>query len=164
MNPSLLPENETGEQDQDWQSLLSSEPAITQNTREENYGGKKVIQTQRSNALQNGTTSVPKGVQFLSPRHIVNNVPLLATITKVTVFYGEKDKRNTGKPDAFGNPYVVYFSVAKDRYSKGFKPTSDNLHALVDLFGEDETKWEGKKVTIGKGVDDFGSERLLFTR
>lgn len=96
-----------------------------------------------------------QGVQFLSPRHVTAKGGHMAKITKVT----------TDKPDNFGNPYVVYFVMEKDatKYSKGFKDTSALLASLVDLFGEDEGKWIGKPLVIGKETDDEGGERLSFS-
>lgn len=97
-----------------------------------------------------------KGTQFLSPRHVTSKGGHIAKITKVT----------TDKPDNFGNPYVVYFVMDGDatKYSKGFKDTSSLLGNLVDLFGEDESKWPGKSLVIGKQVDEDGAERLTFSQ
>lgn len=102
-----------------------------------------------NNAAQ---SSASKGVQFLSPRHVPTGGSLACKITKVT----------TDKPDNFSNPYVVYFSDGGNKYSKGFKPTSDALATLVNLFGQDEAKWIGKAVLIGKTTDDDGGERLTY--
>lgn len=85
-----------------------------------------------------------KGVQFLSPKHVMSSSGITAKITKVT----------TNKPDNFGNPYVVYFYDGTTKYSKGYSPTSDALIALVDLFGEDEKKWVNRTVVIGKELND----------
>lgn len=109
-----------------------------------------MITVTRNNPTQGAST--PKGIQFLSPRHITNPEGHTATITKVT----------TDKPDNFGNPYVVYFVMDGQKYSKGYKPTSDALSTLVDLFGADEKKWIKRTVVIGKMVDDDGGERLTY--
>lgn len=109
-----------------------------------------MITVTRNNPTQGAST--PKGVQFLSPRHISNPEGHVATITKVT----------TDKPDNFGNPYVVYFVMDGQKYSKGYKSSSDALATLVDLFGADEKKWVKKTVVIGKLVDDDGGERLTY--
>lgn len=111
-----------------------------------------MITVARNNPTNNKVT--PKGVQFLSPRHIRSEKGHGAKITKVT----------TEKPDNFGNPYVVHFQIGNDKYSKGYKETSDALANLVDLFGDDEKKWIGKTVLIGKSVDDDGGERLTYTK
>lgn len=109
-----------------------------------------MITLQRNNPTQGATT--PRGVQFLSPRHITNAEGHQAKIAKVTI----------DKPDNFGNPYVVYFVMDGQKYSKGFKPTSDALAQIVDLFGTDEKKWPGKSLRIGKMCDDDGGERLVY--
>ena len=111
-----------------------------------------MITVQRNNRTSDAGASTPRGVQFLSPRHVTDAKGLKATVYKVT----------TDKPDNYSNPIVVYFKVGNDKYSKGFKVSSDGLIALVDLYGEDEKKWLGKPVTIGKYVDDDGGERLTF--
>lgn len=112
-----------------------------------------MIKLQRQQAGTQGQGQ--KGVQFLSPRHITEKGGHLAKITKVT----------TDKPDNFGNPYVVYFQMDGDstKYSKGFRPTSSLLADLVDLFGEDEKKWIGKRLVIGKIADEEDAERLSFS-
>jgi hypothetical protein len=109
-----------------------------------------MITIQRNNVPQGGTQT-PRGVQFLKPMHATKE-GVKATITKCT----------SDKPDNFGNPYVVYLTIAGQKYSKGFKPTSDNLATLVDLLGADETKWSKKTVTVFRMTDDEGSERLAF--
>lgn len=107
--------------------------------------------TRTNKAAENG--KIPKGVQFLSPRHITNAKGHLAKITKMT----------TDKPDNYGNPYVVYFVMDGDKYSKGLKGDSLLLIDLVDILGtEDEKKMIGKEILIGKTVDDEGGERLTF--
>lgn len=108
-----------------------------------------MITIQRNNPTVN--TSATKGVQFLSPRHVTIE-GVVMKITRVT----------SDKVDNFGNPYVVYFAEGGNKYSKGYKPTSDALAALVDLFGADESKWSGQSVRIGKKVDDDGGERLTY--
>ena len=113
-----------------------------------------MIQVQRNNRAGDSGITTPRGVQFLSPRHVTDAKGMKATIYKVT----------TDKPDNYGNPFVVFFKVGNDKYSKGFKATSDGLIALVDMLGEDEKKWSGKSLTINKYVDDDGGERLTFTK
>lgn len=115
-----------------------------------------MITVQRGNAAS--ATSTPKGVQFLSPRHITKAEGHIAKVTKVTT------PDNGGKPDNFGNPYVVYFLMEGTRYSKGFKPTSDALAQLVDLLGADEKKWSNASIRITKTVDDDGGERLAYLK
>ncbi len=110
-----------------------------------------MITLQRNNIPQ-GNQQAARGVQFLKPMHITNPKGITAKIYKVS----------TDKPDNFGNPVNVYFNADGQKYSKGFKLTSDNLASLVTLLGSDETKWVGKTVTIGKMVDDDGGERLIF--
>jgi hypothetical protein len=137
--------------DEDWASLLASEAHISQrgNSNQE----ETMITLQRNNIPQSGQAQT-RGVQFLKPLHVTNPKGMTAKIYKVT----------SDKPDNFGNPYTVYFNVGGAKYSKGFKPTSDNLASLVELLGPDEKKWVGKPVTIGKLVDDEGGERLVFTK
>jgi hypothetical protein len=110
-----------------------------------------MIKVDRSNTAQ-AAASQP-GVQFLSPKH-TTEAGKLATITKVT----------TDKPDNYQNPYVVYFTMDGQKYSKGFKPTADALAILVELFGEDEKKWIGQAVIIGKKVDDDEGVRLTYSK
>lgn len=110
-----------------------------------------MIKLQRTNAPTGGAT--PRGVQFLSPRHLTNEVGHKAQIYRAT----------TNKPDNFGNPYVVYFEMDGTKYSKGFKATSDGLAQLCDVLGTDEKKWVGKSVIIGKKVDDDNGERLTYS-
>ena len=109
-----------------------------------------MISVVRNNVPEEGST--PRGVQFLGPKHITHAGGHIAKITKVT----------TDKKDNFGNPYVVYFTMDGQRYSKGFKPTSPMLISLVDMFGEDEGKWINKQVLLNKKSDDEG-ERLTIT-
>ena len=111
-----------------------------------------MITIQRSNVPQGGAQT-PRGIQFLKPMHATKE-GVKATITKVT----------TDKPDNFGNPYVVYLTIGGQKYSKGFKGTSDNLASLVDILGADETKWIKKTVTVLRVTDDEGSERLAFAK
>lgn len=146
----------TFEDEKYWQSLIASEPAKKQNWRENTLLGKEentnMINLQRNNTPQGN--EVPKGIQFLSPRHVLTAQGFKAEIYKVT----------TDKPDNFGNPVVVYFKAGTIKYSKGFKLSSDLLATLVDLLGADESKWTKKVITIGKMVDDNGGERLTFSR
>lgn len=109
-----------------------------------------MITTTRSNPTQGNST--PRGVQFLSPKHVTTPEGLVLQITEVT----------TDEPDNFGNPYVVYFQNGRDKYSKGFSPTHSLLHALVDMFGEDEKKWTGSQLRVTKQVTRGGAERLVF--
>jgi hypothetical protein len=117
----------------------------------QNKGQDQMITLQRSNAPQG--QSVPKGVQFLSPKHVTRPDGFDVEIIKVTI----------DKPDNFGNPYVVYFSNGAEKFSKGFKSTSDLLASLVDMLGADETKWIGKKINVNKHSDDDGGVRLVFS-
>jgi len=104
---------------------------------------------------QGTTTEVNKGVQFLSPNHIFSTNGETAKITKFV--------NNEKNPDKFGNVYTVYFEFNGGKYCKGYKPTSDALATLVDLFGTDEKKWVGKTVIIGKHIDDDGGARLTYS-
>jgi len=110
-----------------------------------------MIKVDRSNQAQGQKTQ--RGVQFLSPKHILNDRQE-ATITKVT----------TDKPDNFGNPYVVYYKFGGQKYSKGYSETSDALMTLVDLFGEDEKKWIDKKVILGKVSSEETGTRLTYAK
>lgn len=111
-----------------------------------------MINLQRNNVPQGQET--PKGIQFLSPRHVTSDKGFTAEIYKVT----------TDKPDNFGNPVVVYFKAGTQKYSKGFKLSSDLLATLCGIHGNDESKWKGKKVQVTKSTDDEGGERLQFSR
>jgi hypothetical protein len=112
---------------------------------------KDMINVRRQEQQKSGS---PRGVQFLSPRHITAPGGHVAKIVKVT----------TDKPDNFGNPIIVYFTFdgESQKYSKGFRETSTLLCDLVDFFGNDEKKWPGKTVVISKELDDEQSERLRF--
>jgi hypothetical protein len=114
------------------------------------------IKVDRSN-VRTEATSTERGVQFLSPNH-TNSAGKLAKITKVNT------PDNKGKSDNYGNPYVVYFTMDGQKYSKGFKPTSDNLAVLVELFGEDESKWIGQPVIIARTDDEDSGPRLAFSK
>lgn len=92
------------------------------------------------------------GVQFLSPKHIPENGILALKVTRVT----------TDKPDNFGNPYVVYFSGQGGKYSKGYKPTSEATAVFAGVWGNDETKWIGQSVNVGKSTDEDGGVRLTY--
>jgi len=109
----------------------------------------------RRQAAPSGSGGV-SGVQFLGLKHITSSGGHVAKIVRVT----------TDKPDNFGNPFVVYFTMGEDgtRYSKGFRETSPLLCDLVDFFGNDEKKWLGKQIVIRKVTDEEGSERLSFGR
>lgn len=135
----------------EWQSLLATEPASKQGYLP--IGEQELITLQRNNIPQ-GDKAQTRGVQFLKPLHVTNPKGMSAKIYKVT----------TDKPDNFGNPVTVYFNIGGAKYSKGFKFTSDNLASLVDLLGAEESKWIGKSITIGKLVDDDGGERLVFAK
>ena len=102
----------------------------------------------------NATTEVGKGIQFLSPNHIFSTDGEKATIVKFL--------NHEKKPDKFGNVYTVSYEFNGGKYSKGYKPSSDALATLVDLFGPDEKKWTGKVVIIGKSTDDEGGVRLTY--
>lgn len=94
-----------------------------------------------------------RGVQFLSPKHILNrNDGEVFEILKVT----------TDKPDNFNNPYVVFFSKGGEKFSKGFKPTSEGLAQLASFLGADEKKWSGVEVNINVLVDEDDGERLTY--
>jgi hypothetical protein len=138
---------------QAWESLIGSEAfSNTKSNLKSEKEKNEMINLQRNQAPTE--TNVKRGVQFLKPQHVTNpTAPLKAKIYKVT----------TDKPDGFGNPVIVYFQVGTQKYSKSFKLTSDNLAALVELHGADETKWIGKPVSIGKSVSEDG-ERLTFTK
>ena len=110
-----------------------------------------MIKIQRNTPAQSGATN--KGIQFLNLSHVTAK-GVVFTIEKVT----------TDKPDSYGNPYVVYFSADGQKYSKGYKPTSDALADLVELFGEEEKKWVGKKVLIGKTSDPDDGDRLSYSK
>lgn len=102
-----------------------------------------MIKVDRSNReAQKG--GAQKGVQFLSPKHVADGKELTCKVVKVT----------TNKPDNFGNPYVVYFFDGTTKYSKGYSETSDALISLVDMLGEDEKKWVGRTVVVGKELND----------
>lgn len=111
-----------------------------------------MIKVQRSNPVST-TGAAIKGVQFLAPKHVADG-PLVMKITKVT----------TDKPDNFLNPIVVFFENRSTKYSKGFKETSYNLIALVDIFGADEKKWIGKDVQVSAVADDGGALQLHFAK
>jgi hypothetical protein len=136
-----------------FEEFLASDPSEEFRNRGNSEQGKDMITLQRNNIPQ-GQQAAGRGVQFLKPVHVTNPKGMAAKVIKVT----------SDKPDNFGNPYTVFFSMNSAKYSKGFKPTSDNLAALVEILGADETRWAGKSVTIGKLVDDEGGERLVFTK
>lgn len=101
----------------------------------------------------NAQGEAQRGVQFLSPKHITNReTGLVFTVTKVT----------TNKPDNFANPYVVFFAMNGQKYSKGFKPTSEGLAQLCGFLGADESKWTTKKVNINVITDEDDGERLTY--
>jgi hypothetical protein len=141
------------EDDPEWSSLIATEPTPNYSSSK-TKDNQQMITVNRNNQGSGDGANIPKGVQFLSPRHVTSPEGLKAIIFKVT----------TDKVDNFGNPYVVYFKSGNDKYSKGFKATSDNLISLVDMFGDDEKKWIGQSVVIGKKIDDDGGERLCFTK
>ena len=129
----------TDKDEQDWQSLLASEPASSKKTLNQNGDQMLALQAQQIK----GTSDVKKGVQFLSPKHVTTPDGFKAKIVEVT----------TDQPDTFGNPVVVYFSLA-----------SDGLRQLVNVLGLDETKWVGKIVTIAKRTQKRGGEQLTFSK
>jgi hypothetical protein len=171
MNPNLLPNLDSepekltpGETDfffghnrpeEDGETLLAFEdlaPEVQKAIQEKRKD--KMITIQRNNVPQGGAQT-PKGVQFLKPMHATKQ-GVTATIYKVT------SPDNGGKLDNFQNPYVVYFTIGGQKYSKGFKSTSDNLASLVDLLGADESKWTKKTIKVYRDIDDDQSERLRF--
>lgn len=105
--------------------------------------------TVQRNTVQTGKTT-PRGVQFLKPDHVMQ--PTAAKIVKLTI----------DKPDNYGNPYVCYFSFGGVTYSKGYKPTADALARLVDLFGNDESKWSDRDVILSATEDAEGGLRLAY--
>jgi len=109
-----------------------------------------MIELQRRQ-VPTGNEQTPRGVTFLKPQHATKE-GTVATITKVT----------NGKPDNFGNPVVVSYSMNGQKYSKGYKLTSDNLASHVDALGNDESKWAKKSIKIFRVTDDEGAERLAF--
>lgn len=141
------------EEDTSFDEFLASDPSEEFRNRGNSSQGKEqtMITVQRNNVPQQGKTQA-RGVQFLKPIHVPT------TGVKAQIY-----KATSDKPDNFGNPYVVYFQFNGGKYSKGFKPTSDNLATLVDLLGADETKWAKKTVTITRLVDDEGAERIAFS-
>ena len=136
------------------EEFLASDPSMEFRNRGNSEEEKNQMIELQSNQVPTGPSQAKRGVQFLKPMHIKNPSGEKAKVIKVT----------SDKPDNFGNPYTVFFTFGGQRYSKGFKPTSDNLASLVNILGADETKWSGKPVTIGKLVDDEGGERLVFTK
>lgn len=113
-----------------------------------------MITVQRPNQAKSSNAG-SRGVQFLSPyKHVTKAEGHKATIYKVT----------TDKPDNFGNPYVVYFEMDGQKYSKGFLPTADGLAQLVELFGADEKKWIKKPLVISKSTDEDGGQRLVYLK
>lgn len=100
-----------------------------------------------------GSSSVAKGVQFLSPNHVTSKAGHVATVTKMTV----------DAPDNFGNPYVLHIVMDGQKYTKGFKPTSVNLADIVDVLGDDEKKYAGKKILVSKTSNEDEGDRLVFS-
>lgn len=99
-----------------------------------------------------GATSIAKGTQFLSPRH-VTSAGVVMTVTKV----------NAAAPaDKFGNTVAVYFSQGGNKFSKWFKPSSDGLAELCGVLGLDETKWAKKNVLVGRAENEDGGEHLTY--
>jgi hypothetical protein len=141
-------------QSQELEGFLASDPSEELRSMEEIQKKDNQMIELATNNIPQGQSTAKRGVQFLKPQHIKNPNGEKAKILKVA----------TDKPDSFGNPYTVYFTFGGQKYSKGFKPTSDNLRDIVGLLGADETKWSGKPITIGKLVDDEGGERLIFTK
>ena len=143
--------------EQEWQALLETEPA-----RKANYQPKdkeEMIKIQRNN-VPTGDAVQTRGVQFLKPIH-VSDKGSRATIYKVT------SPDNGGTPDNFGNPVVIYFEIGGQKYSKGFKFSSDNLADIVSILGDDESKWTKKghnELTLLKLRGDEGDLRLGFRK
>lgn len=144
----------TDEDEQDWQSLLASEPA--QATKRRSQGEDEMINVVRRQLPINDSTT-PKGITFLKPSHLTKEGKVL-TIYKVTNSLENK----SDKPDAFGNPIVVFYKMDGQKYSKGYKLTSDLLAAHVDVLGEDETKWIKKSILGFQTKGDEGDIRCGF--
>lgn len=120
---------------------------------------KKAIQEKRNKkmiVLQEApktNAQTQRGVQFLKPIH-VNEEGTVATIYKAT----------SDVPDNYSNPYVVYFEMGGQKYSKGFSGRSQNLRDLCALLGTDEAKWKGKQVRISLLKKADGGEQLGFSK
>lgn len=110
-----------------------------------------MIQVQSNNPTANAPGQT--GVQFLSPKHVPQGGVLRLTIVRVT----------TDKPDNFGNPYVVTFTGQGGKYSKGYKPTSEATAIFAGAWGNDEAKWIGQLLDVGKATDEDGGVRLTYT-
>ena len=141
-------------QEESLEEFLASDPSEEFRNRGNPEKENSTMIVLQTNNIPENAKAAARGVQFLKPMHIKTTDGEKAKVIKVT----------SDKKDSFGNPYTVYFTFGGQKYSKGFKPTSDNLASLVSLLGPDETKWAGKFVTIGKQVDDEGGERLIFTK
>jgi hypothetical protein len=152
---NTISSSEWSEDDErEWRSLLGTEPA-----RKPNYvpkGQEEMITIQRNN-VPSGDAIQSRGVQFLKPMH-VSEKGARATIYKVT------SPDNGGKPDNFGNPVVIYFNIGGQKYSKGFKFSSDNLADIVGIVGPDESKWVKKELTVLSVKGDEGDLRLAFRK
>jgi len=137
----------------DDESLFQSFGYTNQNQK----GNQQMIKLQRSNAPEGQST--PKGIQFLSPKHVQTPEGFTAEVSKV-----KTPENGVNLVDNYRNPYVVLFvSGSGEKYQKGFKPTSDLLAELVGILGDDESKWIGKRIIINKKVDDDFGERLTFS-
>lgn len=144
------------EPEESGETLLAFEdlPADVQKAIQEKRKQKPMINVQR-HQVPEATTQTPHGVIFAKPQHFSRKGDKML-ITKVT------SPDNGGKPDNFGNPYVVFWITNDQKYQKGFKPTSDNLATLVDLLGSDEAKWVKKTVTIFCVEDEDKNLRIAF--
>jgi hypothetical protein len=149
--------NDDGWTDQAWEALFDSEPfSNIKSSRKPDKEREDMINLQRNQTPTE--TSAHRGVQFLKPSH----VPVVSG--KIGTLKAKIYKVTTDKPDGFGNPVTVYYNVDGQKYSKGYKFTSDNLADHCDLLTPDETKWIGKSITISKKIGDDGEERLIFSK
>lgn len=143
--PTAPAQSSAVESDEQWYARQIVEQ--NSNPKEE----QNMVNVVRSNQAQG--TSTPKGVQYLSPKHVTTPDGFNATIKKLT----------TDKPDNYQNPYVLFLTRGADLFSKGFKPTSDLLISLVDMLGDDESKWPGKVINVNKKTDADEGVRLVFS-
>lgn len=153
------PENTPGENEfasngseENGETLLAFEdlPLDVQKAIQEKRKQKPMINLTARQVPQD-SAQTPRGITFLKPMHATKE-GVKATIYKVT----------TDKADNYGNPVVVYYTFGGQKYSKGYKFSSDNLAKHVEILGADETKWAKKSLTIFKVTDEELSERLAF--
>lgn len=60
-----------------------------------------------------------------------------------------------GVESAEGSEFSDYFlkmKIGKELFTLGLKASSGNVNALVSAFGENTSKWEGKKLKFTTGV------------